>query len=377
MPRRATDAGIGDVPPRPIAPSSPGLRRIINTHKRAESATNPRDVTLSQAKPTVKRANTFDKLKPRTWTKGAVVAAPAPPSSPNKAEDIEIHVPQQFLNDDDGEDSVGLSTGTFHGLPIRKPKTMFPSLGKRKPATRPPLSERVSMESYISSVETVGSSGESSETTCVDSLPPSPDPSLSSRMLPAQKPSPTLPLPALPNSAAPSPIFDGIPKNLHRDAAQAHNVIVQPSPLRADVLAASMPLERGEDWEAQVRPVTSPSRPSSAPFGSLEPEDNPVEDEYWKNKSDKPTWRVQGEHDYQFAFRSIAERRLQSGEDIDFFLYKHMSDEQKAQLSSGLWIWVDDIRTEGKWVKDPKKWAKRVKKVKKEEEKVQGKADKS
>lgn len=131
-------------------------------HKRADSAAEPGDIILSQAKPTVKRANTLDKLRPRAWTKRATVAAPAPPSSPDGTVEVNIEVSHQFYDHDDRDDAPDLSTGTFHGLLNPRPrKKMFGNTGKGKPAPRPRPSARDSMESYTSS-DTVVSSGESS-----------------------------------------------------------------------------------------------------------------------------------------------------------------------------------------------------------------------
>lgn len=193
-------------------------------------------------------------------------------------------------------------------------------------------------------------------------------------MLPAQKPVPTLPLPAVPTTPpTPSPTVDIIPKGLHRDAPQAHCGIVQPSPLRFDALNGAAPLEHGDDWETQITPVTPPSRPSSAPslFSNIEPIDDPVDDYYWTIKEGVLTAQIQTQGKYERIYRSHIDDRLREGHDIEYFLYNHMSDEQKMQLHNGPWIW-DGVefangKKEGKWVKDPKKWAKYVKKAKKEE----------
>ncbi|KZV76313.1 hypothetical protein PENSPDRAFT_448134 [Peniophora sp. CONT] len=377
MPTRTTDANIGDVPPRPTIPTSTGaLRRFHQARKRADTVADPKDITLSQTKPTVKRANTLDRLRPRAWTKGATVVAPAPLALPDNAEEIEISVSRQLFDRDDENEEANLSTGTFHGMLNPKPrKRGFGNLGKNKPPARPPLSVRVSIESRISFTETFVSSGESSEaTTCVNSAAPSPIP-FSSRTTTPPKPVPTSSIPALPSlSTEPSPVLATIPKEMHRDAPQAHSVIVQPSPIRFE---AAQVLERGENWES----LTPPSRPSSAPslFSSVEPESDPVEEAYWEKQAAqlKNQPHDQWQRQYDDMQRLLVDHRLCSGQDIDYVSYRYMTDEQKAQVDDGPWIWqgveYHTGRKEGKWVVDKKKWAKLAKKVKKEE-KAQGMA---
>lgn len=269
------------------------------THKRADSAAAPKEINFSPAKPTVKRANTLERLRPRAWTKGATVAAPAPLSSPDQTEEIEISVPCHFLDNDDGNDQSNLSTGTFHGLTVPRPrKAMFKFPLKKGPAMRPPLSTRDSMESRASS-ETVVSSAESSEATCAS---PNPEP---------------------------------------------------------------------------FSPSGPPSRPSLASLfgGSLGPIEDPDDEEHWEKKSVKYHAQLQWHRDYEKEHRAFVDCKLRSGYDIDFVHFQYMTDEQKAKLNGGPWIWdgVEHINghKEGKWVvKNPKEWAKHVKKLKAAEEKA-------
>ncbi|VDC03583.1 unnamed protein product [Peniophora sp. CBMAI 1063] len=372
MPRRATDAGIGAVPPRPtVAAKAASVRGLLHAHKRADSAANPRDITLSQTKPTVKRANTLDKLRPSTWSKSSKVAAPAPLSS-DEAEEIDILIPSNLLRDDHEDDPVGLSTGTFHGLSAKK---LLPTLGKnkRRLSERPALLVRVDTELSYSSSSADDSSGESSEATCVGSLSPSPDLSLSSRSNFVKKPSPTQPPLTVQSPSTPSPAFGNLPKDLHHDTPPAHQAIVQPVPLRPNVLKAAEILQHGEDWEAQVLPVSPPSRPSSAPSlfgGSLEPIQDAEEDAYYEERYHLAfDTQLKWHRAYDEHLRILADVRLRDGLDIQDCMYLRMTEEQRAQVHAGPWKFVD-MGKEGKWVVDRKKWEKRARKLQKEEAKA-------